>query len=125
MMADYSGLAAIMGKHQELALFRKFSALNIKNLLYMQSELVHLECELTSIASEDKRSADNDRASFHVSLFDLKESFGTCKGVQWGKVLEIREKLKIYSVFNFAFQGGRLIWRKSSLKTMLFYNTLR
>ena len=98
-MADYSRLAAAMGKHQEMAQFRLFSSLNAKNLLYMQSELMHLECELASIAMEDRYSGDAEKASFHVSAFDLKESLGTSKGLQWEKVLQIRKKLKAYSRF--------------------------
>lgn len=97
-MADYSRLAAAMGNHREMALFRQFSVLNAKNLLYMQSELVHLESELANIAQEDKCSEDSEKTSFHVSLFDLKESCGTSNDLQWKKVLEIREKLKAYSI---------------------------
>lgn len=124
-MGDYSKLAAVMGTHEELAIFRQFSALNTKNLLYMQSELVHLECELASIASEDKCSADIDRTLFHVSLFDLKESSGSNKGVQWGKILEIREKLKIYSTSSSLLQREKADIATFTLKTMLFYNTPR
>lgn len=96
-MGDYTKLAALIGSHEELALFRQFAFLNAKNLLYMQSELVHLEGELANIALEDDRSGDGDKALFQGSLFDLKESAGTEKGLQWTKVLEIREKLKEYS----------------------------
>lgn len=96
-MGDYTRLAALIGAHQELALFRQFGFLNAKNLLYMQSELVHLEGELASIVLEDNCSGDGDKALFQTSLFDLKESSGTEKDLQWRKVMEIREKLKEYS----------------------------
>lgn len=99
IMADYTRLAALIGTHQEMALFRRFATLNAKNLLYMQSELVHLEGELANIALEDRCSGDGDKALFQVSLFDLKESSGTSKDLQWRKVLEVREKLKAYSTF--------------------------
>lgn len=96
-MAGYSRLAAVMAKHREMALFRRFAALNMKNLLYMQSELVHLESELANIEHKDKCSEDFEKNSYHVSLFDLKESYGTSRDLQWTKALEIREKLKLYS----------------------------
>ena len=81
-MADYARLAALIGTHPETALFRQFTILNAKNLLYMQSELVHLEAELSNIELENKISGDRDKASFQVSLFDLKNSSGTSKDTQ-------------------------------------------
>ena len=98
-MADYTKLASLIGAHEEMALFRRFAILNAKNLLYMQSELVHLGCELDSIELENRCSGDNDKLLFQVSLFDLKSSSGTVKGTQWQKALEIREKLKVYSTW--------------------------
>ena len=96
-MGHYGKLAAMIGAHQEMALFRQFAALNAKSLLYMQSELVHLEAELSSIEVDDTYSGDSQKETFRVSVFDLKESCGTGKDLQWRKVLEIREKLKEYS----------------------------
>ena len=86
-----------MCKHPELSLFRCFADLNTKSLLYMQSELIHLEAELLNIELENGRSANPDKVAFQVSLFDLKESVGTENDLQWRKALEIREKLKEYS----------------------------
>ncbi len=100
-MADYSRLAALMGAHQELGLFRKFAKLNTKNLLYMQSELMHLEAELENIELENGRSGDTEKMALLVSLFDLKDSLGTENDLQWRKALEIREKLKCYSMSAF------------------------
>jgi hypothetical protein len=42
----YTKLASVMGKNPELAIFRRFSALNAKNLLYLQAEHVNLEARL-------------------------------------------------------------------------------
>lgn len=89
-MGDYTRLAALIGTHQELAIFRQFAAMRTKNLLYMQAELVHLEAELENIVREDRQE------SFKGSLCNLKESSGTENDVQWRKVLEIRNKLKEY-----------------------------
>ena len=97
-MADYTRLAHLMGMHQELAVFKQFANLNAKNLLYMQSELVHLEAELSDIELENKRSGDSQKTSFQVSVFELKESVGSAKELQWRKALEMRTKLAEYSV---------------------------
>ena len=97
-MADYNRLAQLMGMHQELAIFRQFADLNAKNLLFMQSELIHLEAELSAIELENKHSGNSQKASFHVSVFELKESEGSAMDLQWRKTLEVRTKLAEYSV---------------------------
>lgn len=99
-MASYSRLSALMCKHKELSIFREFADLNTKILLYMQSELIHLEAELTNIELENGHSENLERVAFQVSLFDLKESNGTENDLQWRKSLEIREKLKEYSLWS-------------------------
>ncbi|KAL8715710.1 MAG: hypothetical protein Q9220_000377 [cf. Caloplaca sp. 1 TL-2023] len=86
-----------MGEHQELASFRRFQSLGMKSLLYMQAELLHLENELKAIENEDQTSHDPERAYLHASVFNLKQSAGTSHEIQWRKVLEIREKVRLYS----------------------------
>jgi hypothetical protein len=98
-MANYHRLATLIGTHPELALFRRFAISNAKNLLYLQSELVHLESELKCIAREDQHSGDCVKKAFDFSVFDLKEASGTDHNLQWRKTLEMREKLKEYSMF--------------------------
>lgn len=80
-----------------MALFRRFAALNAKNLLYMQAELVHLEAELKDIEHNDRCSGQGEKKSFEFSVINLKDSSGTENDLQWRKVLEIRNKLKEYS----------------------------
>jgi DNA-directed RNA polymerase subunit F len=97
-MAGYSQLAAVIGKHHEYAIFRKFSVLNAKNLLYMQGELTHLEAELKMIAVENIHSKDPQKADFEFSISSLIASHASEDGNEhWAKILEIREKLKEYS----------------------------
>ncbi|MCJ1269864.1 hypothetical protein MMC22_009757 [Lobaria immixta] len=96
-MGNYTRLAALIGNHEELALFRRFAALNAKSLLYMQAELVHLEAELENIANEDSYSGHGEKDSFEVSFSKLKDSCGTENDLQWRRVLEIRHKLKEYN----------------------------
>lgn len=100
-MGNYTKLASLIGAHPELALFRQFAALNAKNILYMQADLVHLEAELEDIAREDRCSGHREKQSFEASVFDLKYSSGTENDAQWQKVLEIRNKLKEYSAYKF------------------------
>jgi hypothetical protein len=67
-MAGYSRLAALMRNRHDLAIFRQFSDLNAKNLLYMQGELVRLEVELEMIATENKNSKDTEKNDFEKSI---------------------------------------------------------
>ncbi|KAH0555816.1 hypothetical protein GP486_006237 [Trichoglossum hirsutum] len=99
-MDGYDKLADLIGKHHEMVIFRRFSVLNAKNLLYLQAELVNLEEELKYIVQEDKSSGDEEKQHFPYSLWHLKHSLQLPDGryhIQWRKVLEIREKLKEYN----------------------------
>ena len=100
-MDGYNRLAAVIGTNHELAIFRRFSTLNAKSLLYMQGELTHLEADLRAIACEDKQSQDPERAEFEFSIHTMRGPH-ECedRGEQWRKVLEIRQKLKDYSVYS-------------------------
>jgi hypothetical protein len=98
-MDGYNRLAAVIGTDRDLAIFRRFSILNSKNLLYMQGELTLLEAELRAIGNEDKESKDPEKAEFEFCIQTLKGPH-TCKDgdQQWRKILEIRQKLKEYSM---------------------------
>lgn len=90
-MEGYDKLASLIGSHHELAIFRNFGALNAKNILYMQAELVHLESQLSDIVLEDKHSKDTVKHGYQYSLYDLMNSSGKPeKDIQWQKALEIR-----------------------------------
>ena len=69
-MDSYSGLAAFMANHPDIAIFRTFSKLNTKNLLYYQAEIALLEEELYRIEIED-RKAGGDRELFHTRFRSL------------------------------------------------------
>jgi hypothetical protein len=97
-MDGYNKLAALFGTHHDLAIFRRFSILNAKNLIYMQGEIVHLEAELNTLACEDKGSKDLEKAEFEFCIHTLKGPHKCEDGdEQWLKILEIRQKLKEYS----------------------------
>lgn len=97
--ASYDKLAAIMGAQEELAIYRRYSALNTKNILYLQSEIFHLEAELAEIETEDRSSSDPEKDLFPRSVWHLKRSQrNPGQGRQWRMALEIRELLKEYSM---------------------------
>jgi hypothetical protein len=98
LMAGYSRLAALMRNRPGLAIFRQFSDLNAKNLLYMQGEMVRLEVELEMIATENKNSRDREKIDFEKSITTMIGPHQVEDGHKhWAKILEIREKLKDYS----------------------------
>ncbi|KAG8534292.1 uncharacterized protein KY384_001136 [Bacidia gigantensis] len=96
-MADYNKLATLMATHQDMAIFRAFSSLNVQNILCLQAELTHLEAELADIAIANKTSGDREKMAFQYSFFDLKGSGNTNNDLQWRKVVEIRGVLEAYS----------------------------
>jgi hypothetical protein len=55
---DYTGLASLMVENPEKAIVRRFALLNMKNLLYMQAELVELEDQLEKAVEYDKSFRD-------------------------------------------------------------------
>jgi hypothetical protein len=99
MSEGYDKLSMLMGRYDNVAIFRQFGDLNTKNILYMQAELVNLEAELGNIVQRDRQSADPDKASYHVSWTALSEPVGNGRATtQLQKVFEVREKLHKYSV---------------------------
>src|ERR1700742_5196060 len=48
-MTGYGALAAMMVNHQNIEAFRRFSSLNLENILHMQAELQHLEHTINEV----------------------------------------------------------------------------
>ena len=95
-MAGHTELAALFGKHHDLAIFRRFSDLNALNLLCMQVEITHLEAELRVMSKENRNS--RDETDFEYSVSSLMGSHASENGHDhWEKMLEIRGKLREYS----------------------------
>ena len=91
---SYSGLARVMGPYPSMAMFKQFSELNTRNLLYLQAELVDLEQQLKILILLDEKSGDPIRIAHQRDALTLR---GSAANKQWEKFLEIREKLKEYS----------------------------
>jgi len=95
-VAGYPRLAEQMGLVPESGIFRTFSALNAKNLLYLQAELVTLEKILLECELEDSKATE--KARYALDWFWLSRSQeADADPKQIRLVLEIRSKLKEYS----------------------------
>ena len=101
-MEGYPALAEVMSMNDGLDVFRRFSSLNIQNLLYMQAELNNLELDLKDIAAEDQCAnpaelGNEGRRRYMTSARTIRESLEKGDGLQWKRVLQIRKLLKEYS----------------------------
>ena len=99
----YARMADMVGQYPETAIFSRFARLNAKNLLYMQAELVQMEYELDTVAFEDSQGDDPNRRSFQAYVYNMKKARGP-DSLQWRMVLEIRQRLKEYSMFHQAIK---------------------
>jgi hypothetical protein len=82
-MEGHSKIAQLMGRHDEFAMLRRFGALNMQNLLYMQAELSYLEEDLKELAYED--SQDADRVVYARDWWSLSQSEDEKELSQWQK----------------------------------------
>jgi hypothetical protein len=89
----YPRLADLMGRHGEIAIFRKFGALNMLNLMSLQAELVELEDKLRDVLLENENGEDGV-----LLLQDFYEVRNTPRGNRQRNLMEhIRTKLREYS----------------------------
>ncbi|MCJ1246402.1 hypothetical protein MMC30_003609 [Trapelia coarctata] len=95
-MEGYLKIAELMGRHEELAVFRRFDSMNFQNLLYLQAELVHLESDYHQISEKGEACTAFPHRS--RDWWSLTQPGPDGNREQWDKVLEIREKLTEYSV---------------------------
>ena len=105
-MEGYQKLGRLMGDHPEYAVFRRFGALNMEILLYMQAEIRHLEIALRKQQKEDQESNHEDRTRYSRDWWTLKEANEPeaepgNDGRQWKIILQMREKLQQYSTMEF------------------------
>jgi hypothetical protein len=99
-MEGYPQLASLMGTYPVLSIYRRFSVLNSRNLLYLQAELVELEKNLEEYTLEDIQSEDVQKRRHARNWYYLgRVPEGSASCAQWHTMLAIREKLKEYSKY--------------------------
>lgn len=94
-MTGYERLSRLIGTYPELAIYRKFSTLCTKLLLYKQAELQHLENELDIISQMDAR---DPRKSVYAVSWEALNGASAIGGddLQRQKLMEIDEKMDKY-----------------------------
>lgn len=131
-MDGYAKLATLMGAYPEIAIVRRFSALNAQGILYLQAELVYLESRLRGYEDEDRKSGDQNRVDFALDFTKLSNITlnptrdGTLaddhervlKGRRW-TLIEIQRKLKAYSKHKSSTEGSQLSCARNELIFLL------
>ena len=96
-MEGYAKIASRISLHPELGIFRRFSALNAQNLLYLQAEIHELEANLREYAAEDAAQPTTcPRSRYSRNWHKLANSLDHDRR-QWQTMLLLREKLKEYN----------------------------
>ncbi|KAI4666410.1 uncharacterized protein J4E79_002448 [Alternaria viburni] len=74
LIPGYPKLAGRMGIMPEIGMFRRFGALNARNLLYYQNELAYLEDRLKEVEAEDAESSEGKKAMYSHDAYWLNTS---------------------------------------------------
>lgn len=105
LVPGYPTLAGRMGVMPEIGMFRRFGALNARNLLYLQNDLVMLEQELKLVEAEDAKSDKGKKERYSRNAYWLSNSDERIKGQlrdgdtrQRDLVLQMRSLLNEYSM---------------------------
>jgi hypothetical protein len=86
-------LATQIAYDSTLSIYRSFTVLNTRNLLYLQTELASLEDRLLRL---DNRANDLNEWSLPRSWRAMREE----NGEMWTTAMEVRKLLKMYSKFS-------------------------
>ncbi|KAK4565360.1 hypothetical protein LTR86_003977 [Recurvomyces mirabilis] len=93
----YNKLAVLMGRNPQVAIFRRFGALNMLNLLYLQAELSELERKFETAYLDDAVSNKANVREFCKSMVALRNSENGPNGDQLEQFLVIQDKLEKYN----------------------------
>ncbi|KAF2643692.1 hypothetical protein P280DRAFT_537296 [Massarina eburnea CBS 473.64] len=93
----YAKLAAQMGQLPETAIFRRFGALNARNLLYLQSELTSLEEALEKAEDIDSKNGKGEKDKYAADYYWLQMSEHDGDTYQLKLMMKIRSLLKEYN----------------------------
>jgi hypothetical protein len=97
IVVGYPKLAAKMELQPELAIYRRFGALNAHNLLYYQAELVDLEQQLKKQQVQDDNNPHGKKNMYGRTWYRLQDSEEDGDTEQLDLVLKIRKLLHEYS----------------------------
>jgi hypothetical protein len=118
---SYPRLSEFMGLWPEVAIFRRFGALNTQNLLFLQAEIAHLERELQLIREREEKREDERGLLAQRSWFELSQASEDGEDCpQWAIIQDIRSKLTEYSRTDKLFT---LSITDSGWQTRSFYST--
>lgn len=97
---DYAALASLFSSSHVCTL-KRYRELQIRNLLYYQAELAHLQHELHKIEDRDASpSTKHVTSRWTLAMADsIPGPVETVNTVYSNKMLEIRKTLKKYSMF--------------------------
>ncbi|XDG03573.1 hypothetical protein ABKA04_003188 [Annulohypoxylon sp. FPYF3050] len=101
----YSKIASFMQDHPEDTIVRRFAALNLQNILYLQAEVINLQRDYDKLEADNNSSVEDDRRNFAFDWYTLAHIHDTPgSDKQWEKWQQLRKALKEYS--QFASQPG-------------------
>lgn len=98
----YEKLARLMSLSSQTAIFRRFQALTITNLLRLQAELQDMEHELAEIRSDDAQSTDPVRSGYIYDFRSMRDWKDTGDSLQYDLLVAIGKKLQEYSQLSFS-----------------------
>jgi hypothetical protein len=89
----YSKLSHFMYTKNHVIL-KQFRSTALRDILYLQAQLVHLETEFQNAAKVDRESGDKTRLLYDVEWFTLSCPENGSYSKQWGLELQIRSVLE-------------------------------
>ncbi|OAQ60275.2 hypothetical protein VFPPC_10699 [Pochonia chlamydosporia 170] len=93
----YPTLAKLMGSYPDTAIFRRFTELNLLNLLRLQAEIQEMEHELQQIRVEDAESHDQIRRTYSKDFRSMRDNEEDGDSEQLDLLIRIGGKLQEYN----------------------------
>ncbi|KAM5341168.1 hypothetical protein ACJ41O_015277 [Fusarium nematophilum] len=93
----YRKLAAFIARSGDHTIFRKFSMLNVMNILRLQAEVQDLEDQFGEAWKDDVQSGDPIRARYSSSFREMRKEVEDGDSTQYDLLVHISDKLKEYN----------------------------
>jgi hypothetical protein len=99
-LEGYPSFAEFITQDQDAAIYRKFERLSARNLLYLQSELHHLEGQLQQLDRDDAKDIRNEEAQKAAREWKYYSDEGNSRAkIHRELQARIAEKLRAYRTF--------------------------